>query len=106
MRTEATPNLKAISDQLPRTRIGILRNLWPTIQTCLDTGHSPRDIHESLRLDGIQMAYSTFCWAMSTLRQAQPALVASESRATAQHTAGSGGGLFLAGIAIGRWVLR
>src|ERR1041385_5473594 len=88
MRTAATPNLKAISDQLPRTRTGILRNLWPTIQSCLDAGHRLRDIHESLRLDGIEMAYSTFCWAIGALRQRQPALGARESRTTAPRTAG------------------
>jgi hypothetical protein len=88
MQTAATPNLKAISDQLPKTRIGILRNLWPTIQTCLDGGHSLRDIHESLRLDGIEMAYSTFCWAISSLRQRQPAVAARQSRETAPQSAG------------------
>ena len=92
MRTAATPNLKAISDQLPKTRIGILRNLWPTIQTCLDAGHSLRDIHESLRLDGIEMAYSTFCWAVGALRQRQPAAVPRQSRATAPHSAGETAG--------------
>jgi hypothetical protein len=92
MRTGATPNLKAISDQLPRTRIGILRNLWPTIQTCLDTGHSLRDIHESLRLDGIEMAYSTFCWAVGALRQRLRAAVPRQSRATAPHSAGETAG--------------
>ena len=88
MRTAATPNLRAISDQLPRTRIGILRNLWPTIETCLDAGHSLRDIHESLRLDGIEMAYSTFCWAVGALRQRGPVVAERESRSTAPHTAG------------------
>ena len=88
----ATPNLKAISDQLPRTRIGILRNLWPTIQTCLDAGHSLRDLHKSLRLDGIEMAYSTFCWAVGELRQKQPAVVAREHRSTAPRTAGETAG--------------
>src|SRR5689334_4247012 len=88
MRTAATPNLRAISDRLPRTRIGILRNLWPMIQSCLDAGHSLRDIHESLRLDGIKMAYSTFCWAVGALRQRQRIGAERESRSTAPQTAG------------------
>ena len=92
LRSTPTPNLEAISDQLPRTRIGILRNLWPTIQSCLDAGHSLRDIHESLRLDGIEMAYSTFCWAIGILRQRQPAAVPRQSRATAPHSAGETAG--------------
>lgn len=82
------PSLEAISDQLPRTRIGVLRNLWPAIQTCLDAGHSLRDIHESSRLDGIEMAYSTFCWAVGNLRQRQPAIAARENGSTASRTAG------------------
>ena len=88
MRTAVTPNLKAISDELPRTRIGILRNLWPTIQSCLDAGHSLRDIHESLRLDGIEMAYSTFCWAIGALRQRRPVIEERETCSTAPPTAG------------------
>jgi len=46
----------------PKTRIEFCGFLWPTIQACLDAGHSMRDVHEKLRLDGIEMAYSTLCW--------------------------------------------
>lgn len=63
------PNLMAFREHWPRTRIGILRLLWPTIQDCLAGGHSLRDIHQMLRLDGIDMAYSTLCWAVTALRQ-------------------------------------
>lgn len=65
----STPNLTAFSEQPPKTRIGVLRLLWPTIQACLNSGHSLRDIHRMLRLDGFAMAYSTLCWAVATLRQ-------------------------------------
>src|SRR4029078_7896621 len=61
MNSVATPNLKAFAEQLPKTRIGILRVLWPKIQDCLTVGHSLRDIHKRLHLDGIEMPYSTLC---------------------------------------------
>ena len=72
MNAVTTPNLKAFTTDLPKTRIGILRLLWPTIQACLEAGHSLRDVHEKLQLDGIEMAYSTLCWAVATIRHAGP----------------------------------
>jgi hypothetical protein len=68
-----TPHLVAFCEEWPKTRIGILRQLWPTVQACLDAGHTMRDVHQKLRLDGIEMAYSTFCWAVATLRQRRDA---------------------------------
>lgn len=69
MNPVSTPNLTAFRARWPKTRIGILRQLWPTIRECLDGGHTLRDIHETLKLDGIDMAYSTLCWAVAGLRQ-------------------------------------
>lgn len=66
-----TPHLAAFCDEWPKTRIGILRQLWPTVHACLEAGHTKRDVHQKLRMDGIEMAYSTFCWAVATLRQSQ-----------------------------------
>src|SRR5262245_46311523 len=70
MNAVTTPNLKAFTTDLPKTRIGILRLLWPTIQACLEAGHSLRDVHEKLQLDGVEMAYSTLCWAVARIRHA------------------------------------
>jgi hypothetical protein len=39
-----------------------------------------RDIHHKLRQDGIEMAYSTLCWAVGTLRHSQPAAGPAERR--------------------------
>jgi hypothetical protein len=73
MNPVSTPNLKAFAEQVPKTRIGILRVLWPTIQDCLAVGHSLRDIHKTLHLDGIEMPYSTLCRIVATLqRNVQP----------------------------------
>jgi hypothetical protein len=41
-----------------------------------------RDIHESLRLEGIEIAYSAFCWAVGALRQRRPGVAERESRST------------------------
>jgi hypothetical protein len=69
MNPVSTPNLTAFRERWPKTRIGILRLLWPTIWECLEGGHTLRDIHAMLKLDGIDMAYSTLCWAVAGLRQ-------------------------------------
>ena len=69
MNLVSAPNLMAFTGQWPKTRIGILRLLWPTIHQCLAGGHSLRDIHQMLKLDGIDMAYSTLCWAVTALRE-------------------------------------
>ncbi len=91
MNTVTTPNLKAFSEASPKTRIGILRLVWPTIQDCLDAGHSLRDVHGKLHLDGVDMAYSTLCWAVATLRQATSSTVDRRPKptgSTAPHRAG------------------
>ncbi len=67
--TMKTPTLEAFSRELPKTRIGLIRLLWPAIQACLDAGHSLRDIHAKLREDGFDMAYSTLCWGVTVLRE-------------------------------------
>ena len=72
MNSVSTPNLKAFAEQVPKTRIGILRALWPTIRDCLTVGHSLRDIHRTLHLDGIEMPYSTLCRIVATLQRAAP----------------------------------
>jgi|SRR5215471_2844738 len=72
MNPVSAPNLSAFTERWPKTRIGILRLLWPTIQECLAGGHSLRDIHQMLKLDGIDMAYSTLCWAVAALRHDSP----------------------------------
>jgi hypothetical protein len=70
MNSVSTPNLKAFAEQVPQTRIGILRALWPTIHDCLTVGHSLREIHKTLHLDGIEMPYSTLCRIVATLQRA------------------------------------
>jgi len=73
MNPVSTPNLKAFAEQVPKTRAGILRVLWPTLQDCLTVAHSLRDIHKTLRLDGIEMPYSTLCRIVAMLqRNVQP----------------------------------
>jgi hypothetical protein len=73
MKSVATPNLRAFAEQLPKARMGMIRVLWPAIQECLTVGHSLRDIHRTLHLDGIEMPYSTLCRVVAKLqRNVQP----------------------------------
>lgn len=67
--TMKTPTLEAFRNELPKTRIALIRLLWPAIRSCLDAGHSLRDIQAKLRDDGIDIAYSTLCWGVSALRE-------------------------------------
>ena len=84
MNPVSTPNLKAFAEQAPKTRIGILRALWPTIHDCLTVGHSLRDIHKMLDLDGIEMPYSTLCRIVAMLqRDVQPKAEHGPKQATA-----------------------
>jgi hypothetical protein len=80
MNPVTTPNLRTFSEELPKTRIALVRMLWPTIQACLDAGHSLRDVHEKLQLDGIKMAYSTLCWAVEKLRVSAPLALGQRSK--------------------------
>src|SRR3954471_21219051 len=89
MNSAATPNLKAFAQQLPKARIGILRALWPSIQDCLTVGHSLRDIHKTLHLDGIEMPYSTLCRIVAMLQhEDQPKPDRVLKQATAPGTPG------------------
>ena len=90
MNSVSAPNLRAFREQLPKTRIGILRLLWPTIQECLDGGHTLRNIHQTLKLDGIDMAYSTLCWAIAELRQSGPPERSAPAKNTDSPTARPG----------------
>ncbi len=90
------PNLRAFTEQLPKTHIAMARLLWPMIYACLENGHSIRDVHKRLHMDGIEMAYSTLCWAVSTFRDnGQPPAnrpVKTSEPPTAQGKPGEGGG--------------
>lgn len=61
-------HLTAILREMPRKRTGFVRSIWPTLRACLDAGHTLRDIHARLELDGVRMHYSTFCAAVASLR--------------------------------------
>lgn len=62
-------HLTSILREMPRKRAGFVRSMWPTLRACLDAGHTLRDIHARLELDGVRMHYSTFCAAVASLRQ-------------------------------------
>ena len=62
-------HLESILREMPRKRTGFVRSIWPTLRACLDAGHTLRDIHARLELDGVRMHYSTFCAAVASLRQ-------------------------------------
>jgi hypothetical protein len=61
-------HLTSILREMPRKRTGFVRSIWPTLRACLDAGHTLRDIHARLELDGVRMHYSTFCAAVASLR--------------------------------------
>lgn len=61
--------LTSFASELPRSRIGLVRFLWPTIQACLEAGHRIRAVHARLEADGIEIPYSTLCWAIASMQR-------------------------------------
>ena len=82
------PNLDALSSEHPRRKLAIVRLLWPKIRACLDRGHTVREVHESLKLDGLEVNYKNLCACIAELRR----LDADETkRSTAPRTARENG---------------
>lgn len=63
------PNLDALSSEHPRRKLKIVRLLWPKIRECLDRGHTVREVHESLKRDGLAVNYKNLCACIAELRR-------------------------------------
>ena len=68
-KTDELPQLAEFAAEVPKRRMGVIRHLWPSIRACLDAGHSVRAVHARLLADGLEIPYSTLCWAIANLRK-------------------------------------
>jgi len=66
------PQLAELATEVPARRIGLIRYLWPSIRACLEAGHTVRAVQARLNADGLQIPYSTLCWAIANLRSSAP----------------------------------
>lgn len=67
------PQLAELATEVPARRIGLIRYLWPSIRACLEAGHTVRSVQARLSADGLQIPYSTLCWAIANLKNSGPA---------------------------------
>jgi hypothetical protein len=72
------PNLEALSAKHPRRKRRIVRLLWPKIRACLDQGHTVRDVHRMLKLDGLDVHYRNLCTCIAELRRRQASASAND----------------------------
>jgi hypothetical protein len=68
-KTDDLPPLGDLATELPQRRIGVIKHLWPSVEACLAAGHTVRTIRARLAAEGLEIPYSTLCWAISTLKK-------------------------------------
>ena len=66
--------LSALLDELPSSRIALVRRLWPQISAVPDAGHNLVAVHQRLTQGGFDIPYSTLaaCVHRIRLEQARP----------------------------------
>jgi hypothetical protein len=50
----------ALKTEMPRSKMALLRGLYPEIAATLQMGHSLKDIHQRLVEDGVEVSYTVF----------------------------------------------
>jgi hypothetical protein len=60
----------ALAGQRPEQKIGQVRQLWPSIEAALASGHSLKSVCASLVADGISINYKTLSAYVNRLRRA------------------------------------
>jgi len=65
----AVDHFRALKSEKPRSKIAILRGLYPEIAATLSVGHSLKDIHGRLVEDGIDVSYPVLRNCVSRIRR-------------------------------------
>jgi len=65
----ALDNFRSLKVEKPRSKIALLRGLYPEITAVLRMGHSQLDIHQRLVRDGIDISYPLLRNYLSRLRR-------------------------------------
>jgi len=76
----AFERFRSLKSATPRSKIAVLRGLYPEILATLRLGHSLKDIHGKLVEDGLEMSYTVLLTYMNRIRRekARPPFVPSK----------------------------
>jgi hypothetical protein len=72
--------LCSLPDELPATRIALVRRLWPQISAALHAGHNLVVVHERLTEGGFVIPYSTLAACVHRIRLEQARTLPSRAR--------------------------
>jgi hypothetical protein len=60
---------RALNTEMPRSKMALLRGLYPEIAATLKMGHSLKDIHQRLVEDGVEVSYTVFLSYVNRIRR-------------------------------------
>ena len=72
--------LSSLPDELPATRIALVRRLWPQISAALHAGHNLVVVHDRLTEGGFVLPYSTLAACVHRIRLEQARTLPSRAR--------------------------
>jgi hypothetical protein len=80
---------RALKAEKPRSKMALVRGLYPEIAATLHMGHTLRDIHQRLVEDGVEVSYTVFLSYINRIRRekARPAFVQKKQPPTLTVTA-------------------
>lgn len=61
--------LRALQDEIPRTRIALVRLIWSEVKPALDRGHSLKAVHQRLTDAGLDITYRRLSQCVNRLRR-------------------------------------
>lgn len=61
--------LKALQDEVPKTRIALVRLVWSDVKAALNRGHSLKAVHQRLADAGLDITYRRLSQCVSRLRR-------------------------------------
>ena len=61
--------LRALQDEIPRTRIALVRLVWSEVKPALDRGHSLKAVHQRLTDAGLDIRYRRLSQCVNRLRR-------------------------------------
>ena len=87
----ASPNLDALIRGGPACKRVLVRLLWPKIRASLGLGHTAKDVHQSLELDGVEITYHTLCRYIAEMKRQEGEDASPPTATRLRQTQGSGG---------------
>ena len=60
---------RALKNEQPRSKMALLRGLYPEIAATVQMGHTLKDIHQRLVEDGVEVSYTVFLSYINRIRR-------------------------------------